>query len=69
MVVKLASNELPCAESCSGSLALMRPCQTGEVSPRHLHFEGTGGRGRVGGGPGQGGKLETGIVVVVRGGR
>jgi hypothetical protein len=28
------------------------------------HFEGTGGRGRVGGGPGQGGKLTAGIVVV-----
>lgn len=26
------------------------------------HLEGTGGRGRVGGGPGQGGKLATGIV-------
>lgn len=28
------------------------------------HFEGTGGSGRVGGGPGQGGKLTAGIVAV-----
>jgi len=28
-------------------------------------LEGTGGSGRVGGGPGQGGKLETGMVVSV----
>lgn len=27
------------------------------------HFVGTGGSGLVGGGPGQGGKLATGIVV------
>lgn len=27
------------------------------------HFEGTGGKGRLGGGPGQGGKLEEGIVM------
>ena len=28
------------------------------------HFEGTGGRGRVGGGPGQGGKLVAGMISV-----
>lgn len=35
-----------------------------EEAERRAHFEGTGGRGRVGGGPGQGGKLEPGIVTV-----
>ena len=29
------------------------------------HFEGTGGRGRVGGGPVHGGKLAAGIVLMV----
>jgi len=29
---------------------------------RSAHLDGTGGRGRVGGGPGQGGKLAAGIV-------
>jgi len=29
---------------------------------RSVHLDGTGGRGRVGGGPGQGGKLAAGIV-------
>ena len=28
------------------------------------HFDGTGGRGRVGGGPGQGGKLAAGMISV-----
>jgi len=30
-----------------------------------VHFDGTGGRGLVGGGPGQGGKLATGIVLLL----
>ena len=30
---------------------------------RAAHFDGTGGRGRVGGGPGHGGKLAAGIVM------
>ena len=33
-----------------------------EMRSPSCHFDGTGGRGRVGGGPGQGGKLEIGIV-------
>ena len=33
----------------------------GVAFPRN-HFDGTGGRGRVGGGPGHGGKLEIGIM-------
>lgn len=35
--------------------------------PNRFHFEGTGGSGRVGGGPGQGGKLVAGIVSVFDG--
>jgi len=32
---------------------------------QNSHFDGTGGRGRVGGGPGQGGKLAIGILRFV----
>ena len=34
-------------------------------APLGYHFEGTGGSGRFGGGPGQGGKLAIGMVIVL----
>lgn len=37
--------------------------QVGEsVGGQGSHFDGIGGRGRVGGGPGQGGKVAAGII-------
>ena len=42
---------------------------TSESAMRQSSHFGVGGRGRVGGGPGQGGKLEAGIVILLFDGR
>lgn len=67
MVVKLANNELPWAKSCPSSSVPMRLSRTGEFGPRDLLSGGVGGRGRFGGGPGQGGRrfLASSIVGVI----